>query len=329
MPLDGFKRDINYLRISVIDRCNLRCTYCMPLEGLRFTPGKELMTPEEIGRLVRVAVDAGFTKFRLSGGEPTLRSDLEQIIREIRSVDGVGELALTTNGILLPKLAPALADAGLDRVNLHIDTLNETRLRQVMRFNELSQVQAGIDAAEAAGLTPLKLNTVVVRDLNDEDVVHLAAQTLERDWHVRFIELMPLGGGENAAYSRDRFVPSAQTRALIEEKFGALEPLPVLNPSDESRNFRIGGGRGVIGFISPVSEPFCGNCNRMRITAAGRFHLCLLHNDEVDVREHLRSAAGEERLRELLMLAVGRKPSGHDLAAGVSNELRTMYQMGG
>lgn len=329
MPLDGFQRDISYLRISVIDRCNLRCTYCMPLEGLRFTPGKELMSPEEIGRLVRVSVAAGFTKFRLSGGEPTLRSDLEDIIREIRKVDGVGELAMTTNGILLPKLAPALAEAGLDRVNLHIDTLNDQRLRQVMRFSELHQVQAGIDAAEAAGLTPLKLNTVVVRDVNDVDVVEMAGQTIERDWHVRFIELMPLGGGENAAYSRERFVPNSATRARIEEKFGALEALPVLNPSDESRNFWIAGGRGVVGFISPVSEPFCGNCNRMRITAAGRFHLCLLSNDEVDVREHLRTAAGEESLRELLHLAVKRKPSGHELAQGISNELRAMYQMGG
>lgn len=332
MPRDQFQREINYLRISIIDRCNLRCTYCMPLEGLRFAPGKDLLTPHEIERLVRAAVGAGFRKFRITGGEPTLRADLEEIIARLRTIDGVGELAMTTNGLLLPKLAPALKQAGLDRVNLHIDTLNETRLRQIMRFSDLGKVWAGIEAAEAAGLTPLKLNTVVVGGVNDHDVVELAGLAVERNWHVRFIELMPLGGGECARTSQEHFVPNGVVRARLERVFGPLTPVPDQHPSDESRNYRVAGRPGVIGFISPVSEPFCATCNRMRVTATGRFHLCLLHDDEIDVRTVLRADGGDdgdEELRRLLLLAVGEKPAGHALATGVSTLERSMYQIGG
>ncbi len=329
MPLDTFRREIDYLRISVTDRCNLRCTYCMPLEGLRFMPTPDLLTPGEIARVVAAAIDVGFRKFRLTGGEPTLRKDIVEIVRRVREVAGVRELAMTTNGILLPVLAEDLAAAGLDRVNLHLDTLDPERLRQVMRRSDLDRAWAGIDAAERAGLTPLKLNTVVVRDLNDRDVVEMARLTLDRDWHVRYIELMPLGGGECARYSRDRYVPNPLTRERIETALGALEPLPGQHPSDESRNFRLPGARGVVGFISPVSEPFCGTCNRLRLTADGRFHLCLLHDDALDVRQILRDDGTPERLRAVLLRAVGAKPTGHALARGVSNDARSMYQIGG
>lgn len=329
MPLDRFDREINYLRISVIDACNLRCTYCMPLDGLRFLPSKDLLTPKEIGEVVRAAVDAGFRKFRLTGGEPTLRRDLADIVREIKQVPDVGELAMTTNGLLLPRVAPELAEAGLDRVNLHIDTLNADRLKQLMRRNDLDKVMAGIEAAEAAGLTPIKLNTVVVRDLNDQDVVDLAALTVERPWHVRFIELMPLGAGREAEYSRDRYVPNPLTQRRIEAKLGALEPIENANPSDESRNFRLPNAEGVVGFISPVSAPFCGTCNRLRLTPEGRFHLCLLKNDEVDVRHILRDGGGRAALTELLQLAIAKKPIGHELHRGESNTRLNMHQIGG
>lgn len=329
MPLDRFDRDINYLRISVIDACNLRCTYCMPLEGLRFLPTQDLLTPSEIGEVVRAAVDVGFRKFRLTGGEPTLRRDLSEIVREIKSVSGVGELAMTTNGLLLPKLAPELAEAGLDRVNLHIDTLNEDRLKQLMRRNDLDKVMAGMKAAEEAGLTPLKLNTVVVKDLNDQDVVDLAALTIDRPWHVRFIELMPLGAGREADYSRDRYVPNPLTQRRIEARLGTLESVPNANPSDESRNFRLPGAQGVVGFISPVSAPFCGTCNRLRLTPEGRFHLCLLKNDELDVRHILRDGGGRKELQAALRLAVDQKPVGHELNRGQSNTRLNMHQIGG
>jgi cyclic pyranopterin phosphate synthase len=328
MPLDRFGRNIDYLRISVLDNCNLRCIYCMPLEGARVAPSEELLTPAEIAVVGQAALAAGFRRARLTGGEPTLRSDLLEIVERLVSV-GLADLAMTTNGVLLPKLATDLKRAGLRRVNIHLDTLNPERLRQVMRWGDLARIWAGIEAAEAAGLAPIKLNTVVVRGYNDEDVVALAELTRNRDWHVRFIELMPLGGGETARTARDRFVPTALTRRRIEEALGPLAPLPASNPSDESKNFRLPGARGIVGFISPVSEPYCGSCNRMRLTADGKFHLCLLNDDELDVKRAIRSGGGVEAVRKILLRAVLAKPTGHALHRGISADVREMYQVGG
>jgi cyclic pyranopterin phosphate synthase len=329
VPLDSFDREIDYLRISVMDRCNLRCTYCMPLEGLRFLPPEELLTGEEIGTVVRAAVDVGFRKFRLTGGEPTLRKDIVDIVARIRAVEGVGELAMTTNAVLLPALAGPLARAGLDRVNVHLDTLDPHRLRQVMRLGDLDRIRAGIAAAEEHGLTPIKLNSVVVRGENDADVVALARLTVERGWHVRFIELMPLGEGDSARYARERYIPNHEVRARIEAELGPLAEVAPGHRSDESRNFRLAGAAGVVGFISPVSAPFCGTCNRMRLSADGRFLLCLLREDERDIRAVLRGGGGIDRVREVLRRAVGDKPVGHELAKGRSTLARRMHQVGG
>ena len=329
MPLDRFDREIDYLRISVMDRCNFRCTYCMPLEGLRFLPPEELLTADEIATVVRAAVDVGFRKFRLTGGEPTLRRDLVDIVGRLRAIDGVGELAMTTNAVLLPDLAEPLVRAGLDRVNIHLDTLDPQRLRQVMRLGDLDRIRAGIEAAEEHGLTPIKLNTVVVRGQNDQDVVDLARLTLERGWHVRFIELMPLGAGENAEYARQHYISNDEVRETLEAALGPLEELPPKHRSDESRNHRFAGGEGVVGFISPVSAPFCGTCNRMRLSADGRFLLCLLREDERDVRGALRGVGGIEAVRETLRKAVGEKPVGHELERGRTTRLRRMHQVGG
>jgi cyclic pyranopterin phosphate synthase len=329
MPQDGFGREIDYLRISLIDRCNLRCIYCMPLGDLRFAPSEELLSAEEIELVARAAVAEGFRRVRLTGGEPTLRADLVEVVSRLASVRGLGEIAMTTNGILLPRLAGDLKRAGLRRVNIHIDTLNADRVRQIMRWGDLARIWDGIRAAEAAGLTPIKLNTVVVREYNQEDVVELAALTRERDWHVRFIELMPLGVDEASQTARERFVSNLDTRRRIERALGALMPLPSQNPADESKNFRLPGARGVIGFISPVSEPYCGSCNRMRLTADGRFHLCLLNDDELDVRRAIRTGGGLDAVRAILRTAVTAKPVGHALARGRSTERRDMYQLGG
>ncbi|HKC14322.1 MAG TPA: GTP 3',8-cyclase MoaA [Vicinamibacteria bacterium] len=329
MPRDRFGREINYLRLSVIDHCNLRCVYCMPLRGLSFVPSPELLTAEEIETVARAAVSVGFRKFRLTGGEPTLRPDILEITGRIGSIEGVEDLAMTTNAILLPRLAGPLAEAGLRRINIHIDTLHPERLKKIMRFGTLEEIEAGIEAAEAAGLKPIKINCVVTRDYNDGDVVDLAARALERDWHVRFIELMPLGGGETAHIALSQFVPSRETRQRIEAVLGPLLPVPSANPSDESNNFRFEGGRGVVGFISPVSEPYCGTCNRMRLTADGKFHLCLLNDDELDVKRALRSGAGLPEVAAILARAVGTKPTGHRLDEGISTEDRSMFQIGG
>jgi cyclic pyranopterin phosphate synthase len=329
LPRDRFGREIDYLRLSVIDHCNLRCVYCMPLRGLTFVPSPELLTAAEIESVVRAAVGVGFRKFRLTGGEPTLRPDIVDVTRRIASVAGVHDLAMTTNGILLPRLAGPLRDAGLKRLNIHVDTLHPERLKKLMRFASLEEVEAGIAAAEEAGLLPIKINCVVTRDYNDGDVVDLARRALDGDWHVRFIELMPLGGGETAHVALSQFVPSAETRRRIEAELGPLEPVPGQHPSDEARNFRFAHGGGIVGFISPVSEPYCGACNRMRLTADGKFHLCLLNDDELDVKQALRSGAGEQEVASILLRAVGLKPTGHRLDEGVSTRARSMFQIGG
>jgi cyclic pyranopterin phosphate synthase len=330
VPLDRFGRQIDYLRISVTDHCNLRCVYCMPLRGLRFAPADELLTAAEIELVARVAVELGFRKFRLTGGEPTLRPDIVDIVHRVASVPGTEDVAMTTNAILLPRLARPLAEAGLRRLNIHVDTLHPERLKKLMRFGTLQEIEEGIAAAEAAGLVPIKINCVVTRDYNDLDVVDLARRAHDRGWHVRFIELMPLGAGEMAHVALSQFVPSAESRARIEAELGPLVRQPSEHPSDESRTYRFAdAGGGVVGFISPVSEPYCGTCNRMRLTADGKFHLCLLNDDELDVKRAIRGGGGEAAVAEILGRAVLAKPTGHRLDEGVSTEDRAMFQIGG
>jgi cyclic pyranopterin phosphate synthase len=329
MPQDRFDRNINYLRISVIDHCNFRCVYCMPLDTSQYVSSAGLLTPEEIERVVKSAADVGFEKVRLTGGEPTLRSDLLDIVERIARVDGIKDLSMTTNGVLLPRLAKPLAAAGLNRVNIHIDSLDPQRFARLMRFGTLSESWAGLEAAVEAGLTPIKINTVVVRGFNEEDVVELARLTICKPWTIRFIELMPLGNNECARLAKDNFVPSADSMRRIEEVLGPLSPVEQQQASDESVNYRLEGADGVVGFISPVSHPYCGTCNRMRLTADGRFHLCLLNDDELDVRAALRSGKGDAEVRQILLNAVRSKPTGHRLDEGISTAERSMFQIGG
>ncbi len=331
MPLDAFNREIDYLRLSVIDRCNLRCVYCMPLEGLRFLPKDELLTPAEFELVARAAVSVGFRKFRLTGGEPTLRLDIVEIVERLARVPGVNALALTTNALLLDELAVPLKRAGLNRINVHLDSLDPATVERQMRWGSFEKIWRGIVAAEEAGLTPIKLNSVVTAGYNESDVVEMARLTIERDWHVRFIELMPLGGGECATLSVKRYVSNIETRRRIEAALGSLTEISPENLSDESRNFSLKGARGVIGFISPVSEPYCGTCNRMRLTAEGKFHLCLLNDDELDVRKALRDESSDRigKVARILKRAVELKPTGHHLLEGRSTQDRSMYQIGG
>jgi GTP 3',8-cyclase len=330
LPKDGFGREIDYLRISLTDHCNLRCVYCMPMEGLQFVPPAELLNAEEIQAVGRAALNVGFRRFRLTGGEPTLRADIVEIVERLASL-GPDEIAMTTNAILLPRLAAPLARAGLRRVNIHLDTVDPDRLSKIMRLGNLADIEAGIAAAVAAGLVPIKINCVVVRGFNDgEGVVGMARRARERGWQVRFIETMPFGGGETAEIARTRWVPSSETRAHLEAAFGPLAALPAHHASDEARNFRFADGApGVVGFISPVSEPYCGTCNRMRLTADGKLHLCLLNEDERDIRRALRGGAGTEQIERALLRAVAAKPMGHRLVAGLTTETREMFQIGG
>jgi GTP 3',8-cyclase len=240
-------------------------------------------------------------------------------------------LALTTNALLLPELAKPLKKAGLGRINVHLDSLNPETVERQMRWGTFDKIWKGIMAAEAVGLTPIKLNAVVTAGYNEADVMDLARLTIEREWHVRFIELMPLGGGECARLSVARYVSNIETRRRIETALGKLTEIPSENAADEARNYRIEGAKGVIGFISPVSEPYCGTCNRMRLTADGKFHLCLLNDDELDVRKALRSKSSDliADVAQILKRAVELKPTGHHLLEGRSTQDRSMYQIGG
>lgn len=323
---DGFGRRIDYLRISLTDRCNLRCVYCMPAVGMHFMPRPELLTSEELVLVVRAAAKAGFRKIRLTGGEPSLRTDLVELVRAIKATPGIEHIAMTTNGLRLPKLAGPLKEAGLDRVNISIDTLDPDKFRQITRGGRLEQVWEGIAEADRVGLHPIKLNAVVVRGLNEAEVPRLAELTLDHRWEMRFIEVMPLTGVADVA--QDGVVKSEELIAQIEAAHGPLEPLG-LAPTDSARRYRIPGAKGKLGFISAVSDPFCATCNRMRLTGDGRLHLCLLRDDEVDLRAAIRSGADEAAIEQLIRHAVAVKPWGHGLPDGVLPTLRGMSELGG
>lgn len=324
--VDRWGRRIDYLRISLIDHCNLRCVYCMPLKGLRFLPRTELMTASEIEQIARAAVGVGFSKIRLTGGEPTLRPDLLEIVERLARIDGLETLAMTTNGLMLDELAAPLKAAGLTRLNIHLDTVNRGSLEALMLWNDRDAVMRGIHAAEAAGLTPIKLNAVVLRGYNDEEVADLAALSIENAWHVRFIEAMPLGSQANIAIRH--YVPNRESQTRIEARFGPLEALHDGELVGEARMFRIAGAVGQIGFINPVSEPYCDDCNRLRMTADGKIRLCLLTDHEMDFRKALQEG-GPEALHALFERAVADKPVGHQLRAGIYPEVRGMSQIGG
>jgi len=323
---DGFGRRINYLRISLTDRCNFRCVYCMPAVGMQFTPRPELLTSDELLLVVRAAAAAGFQKLRLTGGEPTLRPDLVELVAAMKAVPGIEHIAMTTNALRLGKLAGPLKDAGLDRVNISIDTLDPQKFRQMTRGGKLELIWDGIEAADRVGLHPIKLNAVVVRGLNDTEVPQLAALTLQYPWEMRFIEVMPLTGVADVA--QDGVVKSEELIAQLEAIHGPLEDLG-LAPSDSARRFRIPGAKGKLGFISSVSDPFCATCNRMRLTADGRLHLCLLRDDEVDLRAAIRAGATQEQVERIVRHAVALKPWGHGLPEHVLPTLRGMSQLGG
>ena len=326
MALDRFGRNIHYLRISLTDHCNLRCVYCMP-EDMTFRPNAALMQDGEVILLVRLFASLGFDKFRLTGGEPTVRLHIVDLVRDIASVPGVRSLSMTTNGVLLSRLAQPLAEAGLQRANISIDTLDPAKFRRVTRWGSLEDVWQGILAADHAGLTPLKMNSVVVRGYNESDVVDLARLTLEHPWQMRFIEMMPFAGATDIQLNQ--VVTAGEIQRRIESEMG---PLQVANGGEldgEARLFRLPGALGEIGFISSVTEPFCAACTRARLTADGRLRLCLLREGEVDLLTPLRRGATLEDLRQLITNGIWYKPWGHGLSEGVIPLDRVMSEIGG
>lgn len=314
MPFDAYERPIQYLRVSVTDRCNLRCLYCMPEEGVAQLSHQDILRNEEIVRIVRIAVETGFVHIRLTGGEPLVRRGIVDLVAELARIPGLDDLSMTTNGIWLRQYADPLARAGLRRINLSLDTLRPERFRQITRWGNLEDVLAGREAALAAGLRPVKINMVVVRGLNDDEVVDMARKTLEPDWHVRFIEVMPLGAG--VRWFGDGVVSAAEIRARIEEAVGPLTPVHDEVGIGPARYYRLPGAAGTVGFISAVTEHFCHFCNRLRLTSDGRLLPCLLSNATIDLRTPLRNGATDEELRALFLQAVVAKPRGHTLEAG-------------
>ncbi|MFQ5987820.1 MAG: GTP 3',8-cyclase MoaA, partial [Dehalococcoidia bacterium] len=285
---DSFQRPINYLRISVTDRCNLRCLYCMPPQGITLSPRSEILRYEEIQAVARAAAGLGINKVRLTGGEPLIRSELTHLIRMLSEIEGIDDISLTTNGVLLRRYAAPLKEAGLRRVNVSLDTLNRGRFQRITGSDRLKDVLDGIEAAREAGLEPVKLNMVVMRGMNDDEVLDFARLTIEQGWHVRFIETMPFGKGE-----RLDFIPAVEIKERL-LSLGGLEPSLPSDSNGPAKYFRFSEAKGTLGFISPLSEHFCFNCNRLRLTVDGQLRPCLLSDEEVDLRKPLREGTSPQ-----------------------------------
>ncbi|MCF8054605.1 MAG: GTP 3',8-cyclase MoaA [Deltaproteobacteria bacterium] len=327
---DGHNRRINYLRISVTDRCNLRCVYCMPKEGVSLAGHSDILRYEEILRLVKVAVKLGITKIRITGGEPLVRRGIADFVAAVSAIDGVEEISLTTNGILLPRLAQPLFDAGIRRINISMDSLKAARYAQITGGGDLATLWEGIRAAQEAGFTPLKLNTVAIKNFNDDEVLDFAQLAWENDLQVRFIEFMPLGGTKLG-----EFISNDDLQATIMTRYRLQELPPLDNDSrGPAQLFAIEGGKGKIGFISPLSHTFCAHCNRLRLTSFGSLRACLLNDAEVNIREALRGGCSAEELEAIIREVIAQKPREHCLTTSSAGNFwrkcqREMFQIGG
>ena len=322
--LDQFGRRIEYLRISITDRCNFRCAYCMPLAGLPWLPREDILSYEEITEVVRQLAPLGVSRLRITGGEPTIRPQLTTLISMLEKVSGIQDIALSTNGVKLPEMAESLKAAGLDRVNMSADSLRPDRIREIARRSlAFSPIDAAL-AAERAGLGPVKINTVVMRGINDDELEDFARLTLEHPWHVRFIELMPVG--EMAGETFDRVVPSDE----ILVRLARIAPLSAdagpARGNGPAAYYRFAGAPGSIGVITPMSHTYCGDCNRVRLTADGRLRTCLYGDEEVSFRDALRAG---EPLAPLYASALATKPREHALLQMQVGGLRALSEVGG
>ncbi|MCC6319495.1 MAG: GTP 3',8-cyclase MoaA [Gemmatimonadaceae bacterium] len=320
---DQFGRSIEYLRISITDRCNFRCQYCMPLEGLQWLPKQDLLSYEEIVAVVAQLAPLGLRRLRITGGEPTIRPDLASLVRQLRAVPGVEDIALSTNGVKLPALASELAAAGLDRVNMSADSLRADRIVAIARRNLAFDPVASARAAVDAGLGPVKLNVVVLRGVNDDEVTDFARLTLTHPFHVRFIELMPVGDLRELTW--EHVVPSDEVLARI-ATLGALEPVAGPRGNGPAKYHRLEGAQGTVGVITPMSHTYCGSCNRVRLTADGRLRTCLYGDHEVNLRDPLRAG---QPLEPLFRQALAEKPREHQLLQMKVGGLRALSQVGG
>jgi cyclic pyranopterin phosphate synthase len=311
---DSFQRTIDYMRISITDRCNLRCVYCMPSDDLPPLEHRDILRYEEIARILQIASSLGVRRIRITGGEPLVRRDVPYLIRLIREIGGIIDISLTTNGILLEEYADALAEAGLQRVNVSLDSLRPDKYREMTRGGQIERVFRGIEAAEKAGLSPVKINMVPIRGLNEDEIEGFARMTLNAPYQVRFIEFMPFGTRD--MWSVERLIQVEEIKAIV-EKIGSLAPVR-LKKSGPARYFQFDKAAGVIGFISPLSNHFCGECNRLRLTADGKLRPCLFSETEIDLKPALRNDARDSEIERLIRLSIQVKPEGHNM--GMQNE---------
>jgi len=325
---DAWDREIKSVRVSVTDKCNFRCTYCMPAEGLEWLRRDEILTFEEIARLASVLAKLGVEEVRLTGGEPLVRRDLPVLVEMLARTDGVNDLSLTTNGVLLDRLARPLVEAGLQRLNVSLDTLNHVRFAEITRRDALDAVLRGLEEAERyPQLRPIKVNCVAVKGFTETEVPALAELARRKPYVVRFIEFMPLDADE--AWRTDDVLTGGEIRAIIEEHYGPLVEVPA-KASSTARRFRFADGVGEIGFVNPVSEPFCSSCDRIRLTADGQLRTCLFSRREWDLKTPLRDGASDDQLIELIRFAVRHKELKHRINdPGFVRASRSMSQIGG
>ncbi|HEY1602955.1 MAG TPA: GTP 3',8-cyclase MoaA [Pirellulales bacterium] len=326
--VDGFGRVHNSLRISVTDRCNIRCFYCMPAENVSFRPRHEILTFEEIVRFARVVAGLGVNKIRLTGGEPLVRQDLPRLVAALAAVPGIEDIALTTNGILLAENAQALRDAGLHRLNVSLDALDAETFRLIARRDGFERIVVGLFAAQRVGFENIKLNTVAIRGITETQIVPLGHFARHHGFELRFIEFMPLDA--DGAWDNSQVLAGDEIRRILEAEIAPLEPLPIVDPSQPATDFRFVDGHGTVGFINPVTQPFCGDCNRLRLTAEGQVRNCLFSTVEWDARALLRAGGSDEELADLVSTCVGAKKAGH----GINSDRfvkpdRAMFQIGG
>ncbi len=326
--VDSLGRVHNNLRISVTDRCNIRCFYCMPNDNVQFKPRAEILTFEEIARFTRVAASLGVNKLRLTGGEPLVRADLPALVGELASVPGIRDIAMTTNGLLLADHVDALKRAGLKRLNISLDGLREETFQRISRRSGLDRVLEGIFAAQRVGFEKIRLNAVAIRGITDDEIVPLGEFARQHGLELRFIEFMPLDA-ENS-WENDQVLSGSEIREALENAFGALLPIERRDPSQPATDYRFEDGIGVIGFINPVTQPFCSDCNRLRITADGKIRNCLFSIAEWDARQVMRSGGSDEQLVELLHDCILAKKPGHGIdSPDFVRPDRAMYQIGG
>jgi cyclic pyranopterin phosphate synthase len=327
--IDFHNRRINYLRISITDRCNLRCRYCMPKEGISQFGHSEILRYEEVLRLSALALKKGISKIRITGGEPLVRKDVVQLVHQLSQLRGLQDLSITTNGILLEEFAPSLFRAGLRRVNVSMDSLNPEKYRVITRGGDLSRVWAGINAARLAGLFPIKINVVAIAGFNDLEILEFARLTMKDPYQVRFIEFMPMG--DTNEWSPERCLSTGEIKRRIEDFF-PLIPLEngTRGHDGPARLFKLPGAAGEVGFISPISDHFCNSCNRLRLTADGKLKTCLFSEEETDLKGLLRSGCGDEELERKLDEAISIKPLRRGSIAGVMKRChRPMVKIGG